>query len=277
MSQTPDVHNPTEGIELDRFLEVLRARTPARIMVGRAGPAYRTATQLELRRDHAAALDAVRAELDLERDLGHALVEHWKLFEVVSRAETKEEFLMRPDLGRRLSEESSAEIERRCPRNPDLQVVIGDGLSAAAVATQVPALLPIIAEGAQVRGWRLGQPFFVRHCRVGVLNDVGERLDPAVVVLLIGERPGLATAESLSAYMAYRPRAGHTDAQRNLVSNIHARGVTSVAAAQRILGLANQMLVSQTSGVVVKEVLEEGASAISQTREIETKHGTTPF
>ena len=105
--------------------------------------------------------------------------------------------------------------------------------------------------------WRrlaaFGRPFLIRHCRVGVLNDLGELLDPAVVVLLIGERPGLATAQSLSAYLAYRPRAGNTDARRNLISNIHARGVSPADAAQRILSLAEKMRRMQASGVVVKE------------------------
>ena len=95
----------------------------------------------------------------------------------------------------------------------------------------------------------------MRHCRVGVLNDVGELLDPMVVVLLIGERPGLATAESLSAYLAYRPRSGHSDARRNLISNIHACGVSLVEAAWRIAALADAMRQRQTSGVTVKEDL----------------------
>ena len=86
--------------------------------------------------------------------------------------------------------------------------MIGDGLSVTAVSSQVPPLLPLLAEKAQLRGWTLGQPFAVQYCRVGVMNDVGELLQPKVVVLLIGERPGLATAESLSAYMAYKPRDG---------------------------------------------------------------------
>src|SRR5206468_189190 len=123
----------------------------------------------------------------------------------------------------------------------------------AAVTVQVPALLPLLEQEAQQHGWRWGRPFVVRHCRVGVLNDVGELLDPAVVVLLIGERPGLATAESLSAYLAYRPRSGHTDAQRNLISNIHARGVTPAAAAPRIAALAERMQRLRASGVAVKE------------------------
>jgi ethanolamine ammonia-lyase small subunit len=101
----------------------------------------------------------------------------------------------------------------------------------------------------------MGQPFFIRHCRVGVLNDIGDALNPEVVVLLVGERPGLATAESLSAYMAYRPRPGDTDARRNLVSNIHARGVRPEEAAPRIAALAEQMRRLGASGVGVREVL----------------------
>jgi ethanolamine ammonia-lyase small subunit len=229
----------------------VRARTPARILVGRAGPTYRTETQLELRHDHAAALDAVHAELDLPRDF----LQRWKLFEVQTQAGSKTEYLMRPDLGRRLTKAARAAVVEQCPAGVDLQVVVGDGLSAAAVVAQVPRLLPLLEQEAAQRGWRLGRPFAVRYCRVGVLNDVGELLDPAVVVLLIGERPGLATAESLSAYLAYRPRPGHTDAQRNLISNIHARGVPLEAAARRVAALAEKMRQAQTGGVAVKEEL----------------------
>src|SRR5438876_8095571 len=110
-------------------IKTLRARTPARILTGRAGPAYRTATQLELRQDHAAALDAVHAELDLERDLGKAFVERWALFEVSSCARSKSEHLLRPDLGRRLSDDARAQLHKRCTPGADIQVVIGDGLS----------------------------------------------------------------------------------------------------------------------------------------------------
>src|SRR5262249_12901721 len=149
---------------------------------------------------------------------GRELVERWKLFEVRSQASSKAEYLMRPDLGRRLQETGRQHVIRQCAPKTRLQVVIGDGLSAAAVAVQVPRLLPVLEEQAKSQGWTFGQPFVVRYCRVGILNDIGEALDPEVVVLLIGERPGLATALSLSAYLAYRPRVGHTDAQRNLIS-----------------------------------------------------------
>jgi ethanolamine ammonia-lyase small subunit len=255
-SQDPDRESAAPApLELPQWIQVVRARTPARILVGRAGPSYPTAMQLELRQDHAAALDAVHAELNLVSDFGRAFVDRWGLFEVATRADGKTEYLMRPDLGRRLNDTARMEVARQCPTAADLQVVIGDGLSAAAVVAQVPRLLPLLEEEVRRRGWQFGRPFVIRSCRVGVLNDIGELVDPAVVVLLIGERPGLATAESLSAYMAYRPRPGHTDAHRNLISNIHARGVDPEAAARRIGALAEQMRRLQASGVTVKEKL----------------------
>jgi ethanolamine ammonia-lyase small subunit len=238
------------------LLKAIRQRTPARILAGRAGASYTTETQLELRRDHAAAIDAVRAEIDPDGDFGAGFVAAWGLFEVRSRARSKAEFLLRPDLGRRLEEEGLLAIAARCPKQADLQVVLGDGLSATALAMQAPRLLPLLAEGAGRLGWGFGRPFLVRYCRVGVLNDVGEALDPTVVVLLIGERPGLATAESLSAYLAYRPRAGHNDARRNLISNIHARGVPAEVAAARILRLAEGLRRAGASGVDVKEAFD---------------------
>jgi ethanolamine ammonia-lyase small subunit len=236
----------------------VRSRTPARVLVGRSGPALRTATQLELRSDHAAAVDAVHADLELPSDFRAT----WSLFDVSTRAQDKQQYLMRPDLGRRLHDSARDLVARECSRGADLQVVIGDGLSAAAVAAQVPPLLPLLASGAAERGWSFGRPFVVQRCRVGVLNDIGELLDPQVVVLLIGERPGLATAASLSAYLAYRPRPGHTDAQRNLISNIHTRGVDSHTAARRILALAEQTIRLATSGVGVKEILAPPTSPL---------------
>jgi ethanolamine ammonia-lyase small subunit len=227
--------------------------TPARIFTGRAGAAYKTATWLKLRIDHALARDAVFAEVDLLRDLGETFVAEWGLFEVATLAETKNDYLLKPELGRSLSMNSKIELKNRCAPGAAFQVAIGDGLSATAVRTQVPALLPLLKEQALQRSWSFGQPFLIRHARVGVLNDIGEILDPAVIVLLIGERPGLATAESLSAYMAYQPRAGHDDSRRNLISNIHTRGVTCVQAAERIARLAEQMLALKMSGVQVKE------------------------
>jgi ethanolamine ammonia-lyase small subunit len=241
--------------DVSEIIKKVRAQTPARLLAGRSGAAYRTNTQLELREAHSAARDAVRTELDLSTDLGDNFAQRWNLFEICSRAASKDEYLLRPDLGRHLNDASRAELKRRCTAGHDLQIVIGDGLSVTAVATQVPRLLPFLCEGATTRGWSVGQIFVIRYCRVGILNELGELLSPKVAVLLIGERPGLATAESLSAYMAYQPKASDTDAHRNLISNIHARGVSTKQAAQRILNLAAAMMKTQTSGCQLREEL----------------------
>ncbi|RKS67953.1 ethanolamine ammonia-lyase small subunit [Motilibacter peucedani] len=223
-------------------LAAVRARvagvTPARLLVGRAGTSYSTRTLLTLRADHAAARDAVTAPLDLEdgplaaalRDVG-ALV-------VSSRARTLQEHLRRPDLGRLLDEDDRGLVRDRCPADVDLQVVVGDGLSAAAVAVHVPVVLPALLAAARDAGWSVGLPVLVRRCRVGVLNDVGEVLRPRAAVLLVGERPGLAYAESLSAYVAWRPGPGQTDADRVVLSGIsagHRQGLPAHRAAEAVL------------------------------------------
>jgi ethanolamine ammonia-lyase small subunit len=228
-------------------LRRLRARTPARVLEGRAGAGYRTETQLRLREAHAAARDAVRLELDPSAIFGAAF-EDWGLFETSTRARSKDEYLLKPDLGRHFSDASRAEITRRCQRSADLQIAIGDGLSVQALAAQVPGVLPLLRESALRRGWSFGHVFVIRHCRVGILDEIGELLSPAVVMLLIGERPGLAAADSLSAYMAYHPNAVHTDANRNLVSNIHARGLSPERASQQIVDLAARMIAEKVSG-----------------------------
>ena len=249
-----------EPTELLSLRQAINARTPARLFVGRAGPAYRTTTQLALRQDHAAARDAVHEELDLHRDFARDFIERWELFAVSTCATNKADYLLHPERGRRLNDTAREEIVRHCSTKADLQIIIGDGLSVATVITQAPLVLDALMHEAEGLGWRCGQPFVIRHCRVGVLNDIGELLDPEVVVLLIGERPGLATAESLSAYLAFRPRSGHTDAERNLISNIHARGVAPATAAVRIIRLAARLRQFQLSGIAVKE---EGAANIA--------------
>ena len=249
----PEMTEPAMG--WSETLQRIRVCTPARLLAGRAGAAYRTHTQLELRRAHAAARDAVRTELDLDQDFGTAFIERWKLFEVSTQATNKQEYLLRPDLGRCLRESSRAELLQRVSSANDLQVVLGDGLSVTAISKQAPPLLELLHQQARVIGWKTGQPFVIRHCRVGVLNDIGWLLAPRVVVLLIGERPGLATAESLSAYLAYQPRRSDTDANRNLISNIHSRGVGTHDAALRIINLAARMMMQGISGSQVREEL----------------------
>lgn len=231
----------------------IRARTPARVLAGRAGAAYRTETQIQLREDHAAARDAVRAEFEMRAVFGAEFIARWKLFEVATRASTKDEYLLHPSLGREFSDAARTEILRDCPQAADFQIAIGDGLSVTAIRAQVPELLPLLVAGAEARGWSVGQTFAIKYCRVGILNEIGELLKPQIAVLVIGERPGLATAESVSAYMAYQPRPAHSDANRNLISNIHARGLSAEEAAARILKLCAQMTKCGASGYFLKE------------------------
>src|SRR5208282_6438738 len=134
----------SQPVGFSEIIEKVRRRTPARLLEGRSGAAYRTNTQLNLRAAHAAARDAVREELNLLRDLGEEFVGKWSLFEVCSRATHKDEYLLRPDLGRYLSDASRAEVARRCTTGNDLQIVVGDGLSVTAVAIQVTRLLPLL-------------------------------------------------------------------------------------------------------------------------------------
>jgi ethanolamine ammonia-lyase small subunit len=246
-----DDRNSLSLPDYPEIVRKIRARTPARIFVKR-GSSYTTQMALALRSAHARAVDAVWTEFDLLKNLPPDLVAQSELFQVSSQAESKSQFLLRPDLGRKLSDSVRALIAQRCRRAADFQIVIGDGLSEAAVSEQVPALLPLLQERATTNGWSVGQSFAVRYCRVGIMNDIGDLLEPRVMVLLIGERPGLATVASLSAYMAYCPRSGQTDADRNLVSNVHARGVGIDDAADRILDLAARMMALKRSGTTLQ-------------------------
>jgi ethanolamine ammonia-lyase small subunit len=165
----------------------------------------------------------------------------------------KQEYLLRPDLGRQLNDEAKKTIQEKCIKSPNLQLVVGDGLSAAAVEANVREMFPVIMQGAKSAGLSVGTPFFIQYCRVGVLNDIGELLKPDVVILLVGERPGLGRAESLSAYMAYRPKAGDTDADRDVICNIFQNGGTNpLEGAAFAVQLAQKMMKHQASGVKMK-------------------------
>ena len=235
------------------LLAAIRARTPARLMLSRQGGSSSTAVQVGLRQDHAAAIDAVWRELEPETEWGAAFCSRWRFLKTLSAAATKEDYLRRPDQGRIFSPSSAADVAAECPPGADLQIVVGDGLSASAAAVQVPEVLPLLVAAAEVRHWTVGRPIFVRHCRVGILNHVGLLLEPHVAVLLVGERPGLRMSDSLSAYLAHRPRPGHTDAHRNLVSNIQAAGTSPARAVERIMALVAAMMRRGISGPAIKE------------------------
>ena len=159
--------------DLPEIVRKIRARTPARLLAGRAGAAYRTTTQLDLREAHATARDAVRAELNAERAFGKDFVNTWNLFEVSTNAVHKDEYLLRPELGRHFDGRSREKCKDAAPPGDDLQIAI-DSLSVSAVAAQVPLLLPLIIAGAGQWHWKIGQTFVIHHCRVGILNEIGE-------------------------------------------------------------------------------------------------------
>lgn len=246
-----DDHKLDAAAPWPEIVRKIRERTPARIFVKR-GSFYETKMELALRGARADAVDAVWTEFDMGKDFSADFVRESGIFEVASRAETKSQFLLRPDLGRQLSDAGRELVLQRCAKAADLQIVIGDGLSGAAVSEQVPILFPLLQQRARAEGWSIGSSLVVRHCRVGIINEIGELLGPRVIVLLIGERPGLGTAASLSAYMAFRPRSGHTDADRNVISNIHSRGLNVEDAADRITSLAEQMMKQTRSGTMLR-------------------------
>jgi ethanolamine ammonia-lyase small subunit len=233
-------------------LPALITSTTARIGVGRAGPRYNTFALLLCQGDHAITQDA------LMRDVDQRVLDDLDLFTVRTNITGgKHEYLLRPDLGRQLSDAARQTLQAQCTPAPNLQLVVGDGLSATAVEANVRAMLPALKQSAEAAGLSVGTPFFIEYCRVGVLNDIGEVLKPDVVILLIGERPGLGRAASLSAYMAYRPKAGDTDADRDVVSNIFSNGGTDpLAGAACIIELAQKMMQYQASGMKLKLAMQ---------------------
>jgi len=241
---TPRVKNPKDA----DGLRALMASTTARIGVGRAGPRYSTAELLLFQGDHAVTQDA------LYRDVDQKLLDEFNLFTVQTKVTGgKQEYLLRPDLGRLLNDDAKRTINEKCQKNVNIQLVVGDGLSAAAVEANLRQIFPVIKQGAQTANLTFGTPFFIKYARVGVMNDVGELIKPDVVILLIGERPGLGRAESMSAYMGYKPKYGDTDADRDVVCNIFENGGTNpLEGGAFVVQIAQKMRKSQASGVKLK-------------------------
>lgn len=229
------------------LLRRMKAKTTARIGVGRAGPRLRTDTLLTLRADHAAARDAVFLDVSPE------LIEKLGLLPVTTCCPDKNTFLTRPDLGRDFTEETRKQIREACTPHPDVQLIVSDGLSSAAIEANAARILPVVMEGLKDKGLTVGTPIFVKYGRVGAQDRIAELLDAKVVCSFIGERPGLATAESMSAYLAYRARVGMPEARRTVVSNIHRNGVPAVEAGAYIVDLIALILEQGASGVELKK------------------------
>ena len=160
----------------------------------------------------------------------------------------KEEYLTRPDLGRRLSEEAKAVIRERCQMRPQVQVIVVDGLSSTAIEANIRDFLPALMQGLKNLGLSVGTPFFVKYGRVAIMDDIGEILQPDVVVEAVGERPGLVTAKSMSAYMCWRPRHGTIESDRSLISNIHDGGTPATEAGAAVAAFVKRIYDNQASG-----------------------------
>ncbi len=227
-------------------LEDLRRSTAARIAVGRAGPRPRTITLLRFLADHSRSKDTVLKEIPSE------WVAKTGLLEVHSEITDKDQYLTRPDLGRRLSEEAIDTVLAKCKKNSQVQVVVSDGLSTDAITANFDEILPPLMKGLESAGLDVGTPFFVRHGRVKVEDQIGELLGAKVVILLIGERPGLGQSESLSCYMVYSPTLAKTvESDRNCISNIHRAGTPPVEAAAVIVEMTKKMLDKKVSGIAL--------------------------
>lgn len=225
-------------------LQELRASTAARVCTGRAGPRPRTQALLRFLADHSRSKDTVLKEVPPEWVQKHGLLE------VQSEISDKNLYLTRPDMGRRLSANAIETLKTQCKANPDVQVVISDGLSTDAITANYDEILPPLLKGLELAGMNVGTPFFVRYGRVKIEDQIGELLGAKVVILLVGERPGLGQSESLSCYAVYSPRMATTvEADRTCISNIHRGGTPPVEAAAVIVDLAKRMLEQKASGI----------------------------
>ncbi|MDV9749378.1 ethanolamine ammonia-lyase subunit EutC, partial [Clostridioides difficile] len=236
------VKNPKDA---EAYLD-MKAKTPARLGIGRTGTRYKTETVLRFRADHAAAQDAVFSYVDEE------FIKENNMFAVETLCKDKDEYLTRPDLGRKFSPETINNIKSKFGTNQKVLILVGDGLSSAAIEANLKDCVPAIKQGLKMYGIDSSEILFVKHCRVGAMDHLGEELGCEVICMLVGERPGLVTAESMSAYIAYKPYIGMAEAKRTVISNIHKGGTTAVEAGAHIAELIKTMLDKKASGIDLK-------------------------
>ncbi|HBG7285528.1 ethanolamine ammonia-lyase subunit EutC [Clostridioides difficile] len=236
------VKNPKDA---EAYLD-MKAKTPARLGIGRAGTRYKTETVLRFRADHAAAQDAVFSYVD------EKFIKENNMFAVETLCKDKDEYLTRPDLGRKFSPETINNIKSKFGTNQKVLILVGDGLSSAAIEANLKDCVPAIKQGLKMYGIDSSEILFVKHCRVGAMDHLGEELGCEVICMLVGERPGLVTAESMSAYIAYKPYIGMAEAKRTVISNIHKGGTTAVEAGAHIAELIKTMLDKKASGIDLK-------------------------
>lgn len=239
--------NPANG----EVFAKMKQRTPARLGSGKAGARYKTLTMLRFRADHAAAQDAVFSEVDTE------FAKKYDLLPTKTCCDSKDEYLTRPDRGRRFDEHNAKAIKGVIDTPPTVQIVIGDGLSAAAIEANAMDCLLALKDGLKARGISTGKDIFVKYCRVGAGDAIGDITGCELVCVLVGERPGLVTDKSMSIYITYKPHAGVSESSRTVISNIHAQGTPAVEAGAYAAELIEKILKKKVSGVGLH--LEAGA------------------
>lgn len=220
----------------------MKQYTVARIGVWRAGPRYNTFSMLHFRADHATAQDAVFT------DVPDKFASENGFIAGQSMCASKDEFLTRPDLGRLLSDETKTHFREALPKGAKVTLMVGDGLSSAAMVN-ISDIIPAIKQGLKGYGIDVGPIPFVKYCRVGAMDDLGKLIDSDVICLLIGERPGLATGESMSAYTCYKPSPERPESWRTVVSNIYSGGTPPTEAGAHVATVIKKILDVKVSGV----------------------------
>ena len=221
----------------------MKEKTPARLGSGKAGARYKTLTMLRFRADHAAAQDAVFSQVPEDFARKHHLIP------VQTECASKDEYLTRPDKGRRFGEKDAQIIRSAISGRPRVLIVVGDGLSSAAITANALDCKAAIQDGLKLRGIQYGPDLFVRYCRVGAGDAIGDLTGCELVCMLVGERPGLVTDKSMSAYITYKPHTGISESARTVVSNIHSQGTPAAEAGAYIAELIGMILEKKVSGV----------------------------
>jgi ethanolamine ammonia-lyase small subunit len=237
-------------------IERLVEASPARLVQGRTGTRYLTEVYVGLRADHAIALDAVHSEVPPDFAARHG----W--LELASQAATKEEFLLHPERGRRLDDASRAKLEATGDKGADVQIIAGDGLSAVALMENGPPLVEALLADSTAAGFSVGRPVFVRHARIGVADQVGVILGAKCTLILVGERPGLGTGDSLSIYSAFGPRLGQDNSEKDCISNVRSLGLVPKEASRRCVELLRRTFTAGGGGVrLVADQPDPGSDA----------------
>jgi len=226
-----------------RYAAQAAAHTTALVGIGHVGTRYATDVVLQFQAELAVAHQAVSTVLP------DGWAEQKGLLPLRSRVADHREFLLRPDLGRRLDEPSVALLRQRAKKNVDVQPILADGLSAVACMGAGMDLLQHFSAACEARGLSVGTPMCARFARVWLEDEIGQEVGARVAAILLGERPGLGTGDGLSAYLVFDPKVGKTDGDRNMMSNIHARGTPPEQAGKRLAVLAGAMIDQRTSGV----------------------------